>query len=635
MIPFSKTIGFRLLIVSFFLLALPIVVHSFILIYQRHQSDVVEAKTFLRESAYLRELPLSKVQPIREGLIDTLYLFFNLEKGFPEPSEKLNDQLKELSKKVELEDVVLLKMEGDQLVPIASGNGRSKEVDFSKLQYSPSLFSPGAMERGFTEYLVFTPPELSPKFIIGRGITNNVGDPLGAIVVLDDASTLLQDVIKPDFTNIPIEFAITLPSSIILASSDPKLQFHYFENPSKEETDQFQSLFTKPVDLPEKKLVTRPVEGPFWEFDWNGKSRVAVTINIPGTAYQLVAYALYNDIYRNPFHTFSWVYASYLIILLAGVTIVYLITKRMMRPVQELCQVMKRVKEGDLHARYRKLRFGMQINQLGEQFNEMMQLLLNKQESVEKERIEREKNATQLQMGQEVQRSLLETESEVPPEIDLSFHYLPAKDVGGDFYDYIQRKDGDVVLTIADASGKGLNACCYSLMLKSILRTLSVNESMLGAVMRKGNNLFIRDTGVSGMFVTVQMVWLNPKTGNLRHLSFGHNPGFIVSPDGTHRDLKQTEMAMGVLDKEERIDAFKEVLEPGEVIILYSDGVSEAHNEQKELFGMERLIGSAVEHRSKSALEIGKGILSAVDKFVGEAQQHDDITLVVLKKRAS
>jgi phosphoserine phosphatase RsbU/P len=633
MIPFSKTIGFRLLLVSFFLLALPILVDSFILVYRRHQGDIAEAKASLKESIFLRELPLSKIQPIRKGVMDSLFLLLNLEKTLSQPSEKLNQDLAKLAKEMELEDVALLKMDEGKLVPIAFGHPRSKEIDYSERLKKPNLFEGEAIERGFEQYLTYTPPEKDPKFMIARALFSEQGEPSGAIVVFDDASKLLQDIIRPDITNIPTEFILASPSSIILASSDPKLQFHYFEDLDKNAKNSFEHLFPDNSFELKTRLYTKKIEESFWEFEWEGKKRVATKSTIPGTSYYLIAYALYDDVFKHPFESFAWIYLSYLLILLAGTFVIFLITKKMMRPVQQLCSVMMKVKDGDLKARYKKERFGMEMNRLGEQFNEMMQLLLNKQESVVRERFEKEKNEAQLQMGHNLQLSLLDIESEIPKEIDLSFNYLPAKDVGGDFYDYIKRSDGDIILTIADASGKGLNACCYSLMLKSILRTLSVNESMLGAVMRKGNNLFIRDTGISGMFVTTQMVWMNPKTGEFTHFSFGHNPGFVISPDGSFRSLKQTEMAMGVLEKEERINALKDHLMPNEVLVLYSDGVSEAHNKEKQLFEMDRLIQAATTHRSQSAEMIANGILEAVEKFVDGADQHDDITLIVMKMR--
>jgi sigma-B regulation protein RsbU (phosphoserine phosphatase) len=633
MIPFSKTIGFRLLLVSFFLLALPILVDSFILVYKRHQGDIAEAKTSLKESVFLRKLPLSKVQPIREGVMDSLFLFLNLNNGLPQPSAELNQQLGELAKEVKLEDIVLLKKDNDALIPVAYGQAESKKVDYFSLFKNPDLFGANAIDRGFAQYLIYTLPDKTPKFMIAKGLVNNVGDPLGAIVVFDDASKLLQDIIRPDITNIPIEFLITSSSSIILASSDPKIQFHYFNKIDAADQKKFKDLFPNhPVELKES-LTTKDTGNQFWEFHWRGKKQLATQTKIPGTSYNLIAYALFDDVYKHPLEAFAWIYLSYFLILIAGTIVIYFITKRLMRPVQQLCSVMLKVKDGDLKARYKKERFGMEINRLGQQFNEMMQLLLNKQESVVKERFQKEKNAAQLQMGHDLQLSLLDIESAIPQEIDLSFNYLPAKDVGGDFYDYIKRSDGDIILTIADASGKGLNACCYSLMLKSILRTLSVNESMLGAVMRKGNNLFIRDTGISGMFVTVQMVWMNPTTGDFTHFSFGHNPGFIISSDGGHRSLKQTEMAMGVLEKEERINALNDQLQPDEVLVMYSDGVSEAHNKEKKLFEMDRLIQAATEHRSESADKIAKGILRTLEKFVDGADQHDDITLIVMKKR--
>jgi len=203
--------------------------------------------------------------------------------------------------------------------------------------------------------------------------------------------------------------------------------------------------------------------------------------------------------------------------------------------------------------------------------------------------------------------------------------------VGGDFYDVFRKPNGKLILMVADASGKGVLACCYSLTARNILHTLAMEHDDLGKVLVAGNNLFCEDTGTSGMFVTLEMVQYDPAIRELTFHSLGHNPGIVCRCDGTKELLSSGDIAMGVAAKKGPLAIGQRNLVPGDMIVLYTDGVTEMHNPQSELFGVERLITLIRSQHYLTAQQLLEQIKKAIYDFASGRAQFDDVTLIVVK----
>lgn len=638
MIPFRKSIGFRLLIVSFILLALPLLVDSFILIQKRYRHTIDDAKNSLVEIANLRELPLAQIQPLNRPLIQLLIQSMDLEKKFPKvPSEKLNQELKKLADVGEFYNISLIKVtkKGEYLV-LASGIPEEIGKDFSDFFKINNLDSPEALERGYESYISFDNKTLEPYYIVAKAIySDKENRMIGVLAISDNITIKLHQLLKPDRHHYPVNFALLAPSTIVFAASDPELRFQYFKPLSPD----YRKIFDKVEAYAAQKLPAKSLQVvdretlPFFEFNWQGEDQIGYIKHLPNANYALLTYASKQDIFKAPLVDFLDIYSVYGVILLVGGTLATLLTMRMAKPMRSLSHVMQKIQQGDLNDRYQKDLFGFEINVLGNIFNEMVDAVLEKKRSAEDERVKSEIFEKELLLGREVQRNLLPQTMPHYPGVDVAEIYIPAREVGGDFYDVFVKDDqvdSKLVLVIADASGKGVQACFYSLSVKNIFRTFAAAYSDISVAMSNTNNLFREDTADSGMFVTVLAGVYDCKTHELSYFSCGHNPGLIRRANGRVEILKHAGMAMGVAPYE-KIQTDIVQLGKGDTVVFYTDGITEAHNSEYEFYGEKQLIECVSKKDVQSASELVQRVVKSVDEFVGNAAQHDDITLLVMR----
>jgi sigma-B regulation protein RsbU (phosphoserine phosphatase) len=213
--------------------------------------------------------------------------------------------------------------------------------------------------------------------------------------------------------------------------------------------------------------------------------------------------------------------------------------------------------------------------------------------------------------------------------------------VGGDFYDFIplpvrledERGEGRMGLVIADVADKGVPAALFMALSRTLLRTVSIDGRPPSDAFSRTNDLILADAR-SGLFVTMFYVILRPWSGDVLFVNAGHMPPLVVRADeGTTEDLRVPGIALGILP-DVRFGEHSSHLEPGDTLILYTDGVTYAMNAQNESFGLERLRELVQRHRHASAQDLAETINVAVAGFVGEATQFDDFTLVVAKRTA-
>ena len=204
----------------------------------------------------------------------------------------------------------------------------------------------------------------------------------------------------------------------------------------------------------------------------------------------------------------------------------------------------------------------------------------------------------------------------------------PAREVGGDFYDYFELADGRLAIVIADVSGKGIPAAFFMIHAKaiiksSIFRCASPAEAALMANQRLNHN------NDAYMFVTVWMGIFDPQTGSLEYVSAGHNPALIKRADGS-AEWAETPRAMALGAFPGAKYAGKTVsLQPGDTLFLYTDGVTEAMDPSGQLYGADRLISGI----TQAALPLIPAIEADLKAFIGSAAQTDDITMLTLENR--
>jgi len=244
-------------------------------------------------------------------------------------------------------------------------------------------------------------------------------------------------------------------------------------------------------------------------------------------------------------------------------------------------------------------------------------------EAASRERIDQE-----LRVAQLIQQNFLPRELPDLPGWQVDAYYKPAREVGGDFYDFLELETGEVAVVIGDVTDKGVPAAMVMAAARSVLRASGSRIVSPGDVLERVNDLLVPDIP-ERMFVTCLYVVVNPSTGHIRFANAGHNLPFARSADGA-RELRATGMPLGLLPGM-RYEEVEATLAPGEALLLYSDGITEAHDPEREMFGTGRLS----EDVANDQADLIDGVLTSLQKFTGEGwEQEDDITLVTLRRTA-
>lgn len=256
------------------------------------------------------------------------------------------------------------------------------------------------------------------------------------------------------------------------------------------------------------------------------------------------------------------------------------------------------------------------------------ELRANQEQLIEKEKLEHE-----LQVAYEIQISILPQDLPEVAGYDFSALMVPARRVGGDFYDFIQLDDGLVGIAIGDVADKGVPSAIFMAQTRALLRAEAESSASPRHVLKRVNRL-LQDMNHAGIFVTVLYGLLEPESGIFRYARAGHELPLILSGNGSVRFAEKNQgIALGVTDTL-LVDEQQVLLAPGDSMLLYTDGVTDARNPQGEYFGAERLITAAGEACREPATVLRQQIHQAVSLHQGSAQQDDDITLVVVQRNA-
>jgi serine phosphatase RsbU (regulator of sigma subunit) len=258
------------------------------------------------------------------------------------------------------------------------------------------------------------------------------------------------------------------------------------------------------------------------------------------------------------------------------------------------------------------------------------------QQRLQQERIERERIEQELQVARRIQQASLPREVPILEGWQISPLYRPAREVGGDFYDFHLLSEGRVGLVVGDATGKGVPAALVMSttcgMLQAVSEASNSSSSSPGEVLKRVNEaLTVRIP--ANMFVTCFYAILDPKRGHLRYANAGHDLPYLHR-NGAADELRARGMPLGLMPgmgyEEKEI-----ILQAGEAALFYSDGLVEAHAPKGEMFGFPRL-RRLIAHHSEEESSLGDFLMEELYSFVGEGwEQEDDITLLTLRRSAS
>jgi serine phosphatase RsbU (regulator of sigma subunit) len=249
------------------------------------------------------------------------------------------------------------------------------------------------------------------------------------------------------------------------------------------------------------------------------------------------------------------------------------------------------------------------------------------EESIEKERLEKE-----LDVAREIQQKILPDENPKHENLEISSLFVPAFEVGGDYYDFFEISDSKLGFVIADVSGKGISAAFIMAEVKGIFESLSKTIESPRDILINANEI-LKSTLDSKTFVSAAYGLIDTNEGKMSFARAGHCPALFLKSD-TAENLRPSGIGLGLSnDKhfEDTLDEIKIDLDENDTIVLYTDGITEAKNENLDDFGEKYFIEILLENRNKHLDELTQKVIQEVSMFSHNHSQYDDITLVILK----
>lgn len=310
----------------------------------------------------------------------------------------------------------------------------------------------------------------------------------------------------------------------------------------------------------------------------------------------------------------------------------FFMSKRMTNPLTELNRGTHLIGAGNLN-HHLVIETGDEIEELAEAFNFMTEELKKYIENLRITSAEKEKIESELKIANKIQTSMLpRIFPPFPNRSEITLHALmdPAKEVGGDFYDFFFIDEDHMFFVIGDVSGKGVPAALFMAITKSLIKTQALTNDPPDQILYKVNNLLCSDNEEL-MFVTVFLGILNVQTGELKYANAGHNPPLVTQGGQPFSYIKPHKSF--VIAGMENMKYTEETMmfEPGDAIFLYSDGVTEAMNPADKQYSEARLAESLSHLGAESEESIVLHIREDIGVFVEDAPQSDDITILVIR----
>ncbi len=330
-------------------------------------------------------------------------------------------------------------------------------------------------------------------------------------------------------------------------------------------------------------------------------------------------------------------YMMFLIAMAAGVAVAillsFILSSNIVRPIRTLADKVSKVEGDNLDFQW-EMNTRDETQMLAESFETLTDRMKTYIDDIQTITAERERIGAELQLATRIQESMLPTI--FPPfperkEFDVFATMTPAKEVGGDFYDFYMIDDDHICLTIADVSGKGVPAALFMMATKIILQSNAMLGQSPAEILRRTNEAVCANNKID-MFVTVWVGILEISTGKLTAANAGHEYPF-VKQNGRYEKFKDKHgFIIGGMEGMNYHDYTLD-LEPGDGLFVYTDGVVEANDSERNMFGMERLGEVLNRDPGASCGKIIGNVKEAVDEFVQEAAQFDDLTMLCLEYR--
>lgn len=322
--------------------------------------------------------------------------------------------------------------------------------------------------------------------------------------------------------------------------------------------------------------------------------------------------------------------ASFILLFIGVTGIAIFFSKIITGPVMILSEGARRIGNGDLQTPV-DIQTGDEFEELAGAFNRMTHDLRNYIVELRRTTAEKERFTRELEIAQGIQLSFLPDSVPEIPGMELAVFSSPALEVGGDFYDFIPVGDNEWGLVIADVSGKGVPAALFMALSRTLIRVSATRKSCPAIAITEANSLICRDSKAS-MFVTLFYLVIDSLKRQITYVNAGHNPPLMLT-GGNLNDitlLKAEGIALGIIDDIDLGSATVD-LKKGDMVALYTDGVTEAMNKDGEEYGMDRFSDVLKQNRDLALSGVIDAIKASIKEFTRDTPQSDDITLILIR----
>ena len=315
---------------------------------------------------------------------------------------------------------------------------------------------------------------------------------------------------------------------------------------------------------------------------------------------------------------------------------IYFVAGRIAAPITKLEQGVKKVSAGDLEARIDESAPAVEIRNLAGSFNRMTTDLRSHIDRLAVEKAARQRIEYDLDIARRIQQGLLPTAKPDLPQYDIAGWSRAADKTGGDYYDWQSLSDGRFLISLADVSGHGIGPALMAAVCRAYARaSVTADEQDLAPIMDRLNGLMVDDMP-EGRFVTFVGVLLDPARHRVQMISAGHGPLFrCIASGDTLIESEADGLPLGLFSGNEYGPANEFALEPGDLVLLVTDGLFEWTNAADEAFGLERLRSAIRRLASAPAEELIQGLYAEARDFAGGVAQADDVTIVVVRRGRS
>ncbi len=446
--------------------------------------------------------------------------------------------------------------------------------------------------------------------------------------ISSDPQQLLANLINTDYTSWGMNFSLVTEAGVIFASSDPTLVGMLTRQLSEGQELALQKE-GEVLDIPVDYVSLTPIEHPGFTGLFSSGQRIGVVVPIAGSEATLMVDVIESEaVWGFDRHLWNSLFTLVITALFTSL-ILWFVLHRLVQPLRRLMEMMSRISRGDFAARFVSTGGGFEINEIGLSMNAMLDHFLQTEETVKTEQVKQEMFSRELNIGHQIQQQILP--QHLPPTQPFAVAAIakPALEVGGDFYDvFLLEEEKKILVVVADVSGKGISACLFSLVIRSMLRSFGSQNTNIAEAVRKAGDLFCLDTEQSSMFVTVFAGALDPASKTFAYFSAGHLPALLK------RGLEVTELwtpglALGI-GPCDNIEQKTLQLQEGDTLLLYTDGVTENMNAAGELYGDGRLKKFLQETKNNDPQALLDELMGELERFEGTAPQHDDITCVAI-----